>query len=96
MKLWLRPVYTVQVTVGRWCDCLLHRLSVKTWLPLMADASNSLRLVGRAGNGWVSVQVQVLIATLRDHRWGLVYEALCLFTPQLSLGTHHTYQRIDG
>jgi len=26
--------------------------------------------------------------TLRDHGYGLVYLAICLFTPQLSPGTH--------
>jgi len=34
--------------------------------------------------------------TLQDHGYGLVYNSMCLFTPQLSLGTQSSYPRRDG
>ena len=38
--------------------------------------------------------------TLQDHGYGLVYHAICLFTPQLSLGTHSSltteWQRVGS
>jgi len=44
----------------------------------------------------VDIQEEILQQpTLRDHGLGLVYHAMCLFTPRLSLGTHRTYPQRD-
>jgi len=44
----------------------------------------------------ISPQPDQTQSTLQDCEYGLVYHAMCLFTPQLSLGTHRVYSTHGG
>jgi len=51
--------------------------------------------VGRRCSASQSLQLGTS-TSLRDHGYGLVYHAMCLFTPQLSQGSHISLLQTAG